>query len=58
MEITTNLIELDYGRAVRDYAKDRQPALLWEALQRLGYDNSEIQQHVDRPGWRMEQGFA
>lgn len=53
-----NTTELAHARAVREYLATGDNLLLHEALTALGFDRIEIQQHIDRPGWRMPQGFA
>ena len=49
---------LDYETAIAAYASGGDVADLWDALASLGFDNADIQEHANRPGWRMPIGYA
>jgi hypothetical protein len=55
MRVAENLVEFDYARVV---LADMEDAERWKALARLGYDNVEIQWHIDHPREFMPQGFV
>ncbi len=46
-----------YEQDVAAYAAGGDAADLWDALRQLSFANDEIQAHVNRPGWRMPQGY-
>ena len=48
--IVTNVVDISYERAVRDYARTGDEAALWEALERLGYDYGECYWHSTHRG--------
>jgi len=58
MNIATNIIDLNYARAVRRYAENGDAVELWRSLKALGFLHDEIEWHAGHPGKRLRQGFA
>jgi hypothetical protein len=57
VKIAHNVIRIDYGTAVRDYARGNlDEAELWAELSELGYNSFEIEWHIANPGQRMSRG--